>query len=236
MQYLVDAAVFARYPGFRRMVVVAEDVDNHQEVPALVELLRRCEDGVRGENMANFKELPALAAWIQAFVDMGLKPNRYPPSVVNLIKRVRNGKPLPYVNSLVAVFNCISLKYLVPCGGDDRDVVRGDLRLGVATGQETYVPLGQPDVLEHPPVGEIIYYDTGDNDVFCRAWCWKNGDRSKLMPETRRAIINVDAMDPATVARLDEAANELAGLLREYTGAKTSIRQITPDTPSFELD
>lgn len=235
MQYLVDAAVFARYPGFRRMVVVAEDVDNHQEVPALVELLRRCEDGVRGEDMANFKELPALAAWIQAFVDMGLKPNRYPPSVVNLIKRVRNGKPLPYVNSLVAVFNCISLKYLVPCGGDDRDVVRGDLRLGVATGQETYVPLGQPDVLEHPPVGENIYYDTGDNDVFCRAWCWKNGDRSKLRSSTSRAAINLDMLTKNAEKELPAAAEELAAQLREWGGAEVEIHYLSPEVPSFRI-
>ena len=57
---------------------------------------------------------------------------------------------------------------------------------------ENYVPLGQPDVLEHPQPGVVIYYDTATKDVFCRAWCWKNGNRSKLMPETTNAVINVD--------------------------------------------
>ena len=60
----------------------------------------------------------------------------------------------------MAIFNCISLKYLLPCGGDDLNVIEGDLRLGIADGTENYVPLGQPDVLEHPQPGEVIYYDT----------------------------------------------------------------------------
>lgn len=32
------------------------------------------------------------------------------------------------------IFNCSSLKYLLPCGGDDRNVIEGDLRLGIADG------------------------------------------------------------------------------------------------------
>ena len=66
----------------------------------------------------------------EAFSGMGIKPKKNPPSVINLIKRCRAGKPLPFINPLVAIFNCISLKYLLPCGGDDRNVIEGDLRLG----------------------------------------------------------------------------------------------------------
>lgn len=80
----------------------------------------------------------------EAFSGMGIKPKKNPPSVINLVKRCRAGKPLPFINPLVAIFNCISLKYLLPCGGDDRNVIEGDLRLGIADGTENYVPLGQP--------------------------------------------------------------------------------------------
>lgn len=78
----------------------------------------------------------------EAFSGMGIKPKKNPPSVINLIKRCRAGKPLPFINPLVAIFNCISLKYLLPCGGDDLNVIEGDLRLGIADGTENYVPLG----------------------------------------------------------------------------------------------
>lgn len=119
--------------------------------------------------------------------------------------------------------------------GRRRNVIKGDLRLGIADGTENYVPLGQPDVLEHPQTGEVIYYDTATKDVFCRAWCWKNGNRSKLMPETTNAVINVDAMPPLPLATAEQAAEEVAGLLRRFTGAKTVIHKLTAETPRFTL-
>ena len=97
------------------------------------------------------------------------------------------------------------------------------------------MPLGQPDVLEHPQPGEVIYYDTATKDVFCRAWCWKNGNRSKLTPETTNAVINVDAMPPLPLAAAEQAAEEAAGLLRRFTGAKTAIHKLTAEAPRFVL-
>ena len=209
MLYEIEQAVFERFPGYARMAVVAEGVDNTREIPELAELLAQCEEGVRRDDLEDFWHVPVLETWAEAFSGMGIKPKKNPPSVINLVKRCRAGKPLPFINPLVAIFNCISLKYLLPCGGDDLNVIEGDLRLGIADGTENYVPLGQPDMLEHPQPGEVIYYDTATKDVFCRAWCWKNGNRSKLMPETTNAVINVDAMPPLPLATAEQAAEEL---------------------------
>lgn len=233
MLYGVDSQVFEKFPGFRRIVVVARNLDNSGESPELALLLKEREAAVRSGDLENFKEHPSLAAWIKTFAALGINPNKFPPSIVNLVKRVRSGKDLPYINSLVAAFNCISLKYLLPCGGDDLAAVTGDLRLGLAAGTEIYVPLGRPDEREHPKAGEIIYFDTGNQEVFCRAWCWKNGDRSKLTAATRRAAVNVDVMAPVGLELAERAAAELAALLERFTGATTSLHWLTPETPEF---
>lgn len=235
MRYSIDPQVFAKYPGFMRAVIVAENIDNSKENAELAAELAACEAFARENLDDSFKEHPKLAVWAEAFRSMDLNPNRYPPSVVNLIKRARSGKPLPFVNPLVAAFNCISLKNLCPCGGDDLDVVEGDLALTLATGDESYVPLGQPDVTETPPAGEVIYMDTASKDVFCRAWCWKNGDRSKLLPTTSRAAVNIDIMPPMGVADAERIANELAAMLQKYTGATTAIHYLTPDNTEFQI-
>ena len=119
MLYEIEQAVFERFPGYARMVVVADGVDNTREIPELAELLAQCEEGVRRDDLEDFWHVPVLETWAEAFSGMGIKPKKNPPSVINLIKRCRAGKPLPFINPLVAIFNCISLKYLLPCGGDD---------------------------------------------------------------------------------------------------------------------
>ena len=49
------------------------------------------------------------------------------------------------------------------------------------------------------------------------------------------AQINVDAMPPLPLAAAEQAAEEAAGLLRRFTGAKTTIHKLTAEAPRFVL-
>lgn len=236
MRYYISGSIFERFPNFRRVVVVAEGINNSGENTELSALLRAAEEKVRGEELAAFPDLPRLTIWLEAFRSLGINPKKSPPSVINMIKRVRGGKNLPYINNLVAIFNCLSLENLLSCGGDDLAVVEGDLSLTLADGSENYSPLGQPEVREHPAPGEVIYMDTATREVFCRAWCWKNGDMSKLSETTQRAAINIDGMLPAfSQTQLVELGHKAAELLTKFTGAKTSVKLLSPETPEFTL-
>jgi len=236
MRYFIDDRIFQQFPDFRRVVVLAENIDNHGEHPDLAGLLRAAEEKARGNELSSFPDLPRLAIWVEAFRALGINPKKHPPSVINMIKRVRGGKNLPYINSLVTIFNCLSLNNLLSCGGDDLSVVKGNLCLTIADGSENYSPLGQPEVREHPAPGEVIYMDTATKEIFCRAWCWKNGDVSKLNEETRRTAINIDGMLPAfSLAELENLGQQAAGLLRRFTGARTRIEVMSPEKPSFEI-
>lgn len=233
MHYSINPEVFVRYPGYMRAVVIAENISNTDEQLELFAELKACEQHVRETLTDDFKEHPRLAVWADTFRSLGINPNKYPPSVVNLVKRVLGGKDLPYINTLVAIFNCTSLRHLCPCGGDDLAVVQGDLLLTFAQGDETYIPLGKPDVVEHPRSEEIIYMDTATKDVFCRAWCWKNGDRSKLAPSTASAAINIDIMPPLGMKDAEHIAEEVSGMLQKYAGANTNTRFLTQQSAEF---
>lgn len=234
MRYYVDEAIFLKFPDFRRVVVLAEGIDNQGQHPELIDRLRQSEDGVRPPALPSFPDLPRLNIWMEAFRQSGLNPKKHPPSVINMIKRVRSGKNLPYINTLVAIFNHLSLSHLLSCGGDDLAVVRGDLALTLAEGDENYRPLGQPEAREHPAPGEVIYMDTGSREVFCRAWCWKNGDVSKLNEGTTRTAINIDGMLPTfSVPELEDLGRQAAALVGQYTGAATEVRVLSPENPEF---
>lgn len=236
LKYEVAKEIFEKYPGYCRAVVVAKGIDNSGEDSTLLGELTGLEEKIRNNpEMGNYKEIPNIAAWREVFRSMGLNPNKYPPSIANLIKRTYAGKDLPFINRLVSIFNVISLKYITPCGGDDLHAVTGDIRLDFASGVEEYVPLGQPDKMENPTPGEVIYYDTGNRDVFCRGWCWKNGDRSKIMPKTRNVAINIEGMPPLVRPALDDIAGELAAMVEKYCGGKTEIHFLEAESPSFEI-
>jgi DNA/RNA-binding domain of Phe-tRNA-synthetase-like protein len=236
MRIGVSRDIFEMFPGYVRHVLVADGADNSGENGELVSMLEEAQAAVRSsDDFADIKGHPRIASWRSAFERFGANPNQCPPSIANLIKRVRSGKNLPYINSLVCILNAISLRHVIPAGGDDLDKVRGDVLLRISSGLETYVPLGAPDEAEHPRPGEVILYDTGSMDVFCRAWCWKNGDRSRIEPSTSRAAINVDAMPPVTAAEGMAAAEETSDLARRFCGASVAIHRLSRESACIEL-
>ena len=230
----IDTRVFALFPEFTRFVLAAEDIDNTGGSPELEALLRAEEAAIRADgNLADVKSDPRLAAWRDAFAAFGVNPNQCPPSNLNLIKRTRGGKDLPFINKMVTIFNICSLRHRIPAGGDDRDAISGNLELREATGTEQYHPLGG-GTPESPKAGEIILAD--DSGIaFCRAWCWRNSETTKIQESTKRALVNLDILPPVPPEEGEAAAAFAAGCMREHCGAAVAVHRLCAANPSFSL-
>ena len=236
MRLEVAPEIFEMFPGYVRHVLHVREADNTRVCEDLATMLAEVQAAVRAdESFADPKAHPRLASWRAAFERFGVNPNQCPPSIANLIKRVRGGKDLPYINTLVCIFNVVSLTHVLPAGGDDLDKVKGDVRLGLAKGGEVYTPLGSPEKTENPRPGEAILYDTGGGDVFCRAWCWKNGDKSRIEEATKNVAINIDALPPVTPEEGLRAAEETAAQVRRFCGAEVEIYRLSKENPSVEV-
>jgi B3/4 domain len=120
---------------------------------------------------------PDYAAWRRAFRSFGAKPSRYPSSVEALLKRIAKGVPPPRINRLVDAYNAVSLRHVVPAGGEDLDRLLGDGRLRIADGSERFIILGEGEErVEHPQPREVVRID--EQDVTCRRWCWRQCRRT----------------------------------------------------------
>ena len=230
---IVDKEVFEKFPGFNRGIIVIENLENKDAESEIQKMLdeqmqKRAGDG-EGVLQSEF-----IKAWDDIYVKFGANPNKFPPSIKSLLKRVSKGGQIPFINSVVALFNIISLKYLIPCGGDDVDTIKGNLKLGIAKGDENFTSLGSTE-LEHPDLGEIIYFDEATKNVMCRRWNWRNGDFSKITTSTKKIVINVDGIGPANETLIVEARNELADLLTKYCGAKCQTDLLNSEKSEIEI-
>ncbi len=179
---------------------------------------------------------PTIAAWREAYRVFGAKPSEYPSSIESLLKRVRRGDDLPYINTLAAICNSVSLRYLIPIGGHAIDVMsaEGELRLGFARGVEEFIPFGG-GLVEHPAPGEVIFtYNT--STVLCRRWTWRQGEFSKLQRATTSAVINVDGLPPTTRADVETISSDLATLVSLYCGnAPVEVKALSAEQPLVEI-
>lgn len=166
-------------------------------------------------------EDPHMAAWRTAYTAFGAKPNRTRNSAEALAKRALADGGLPRINTLVDVYNAISVAHLVPVGGEDLDHIKGGMRLIRATGDEDFVTVasGEPAV-EHPDAGEVVWSD--DEGVTCRRWNWRQGTRTRLTDASADALFLLEGMGDH--AGLEAAGAELAELLQKFSqGARITV-------------
>jgi DNA/RNA-binding domain of Phe-tRNA-synthetase-like protein len=236
MRFCVEEDVFRIFPQFCRGVVMASGIDNSRPSPELDALLREQEEKVRQDPQIDLATHPRLQAWKDAYRQFGSNPNKFTPSIIFLAKQVKSGKQVRSISSAVDAFNLISIKHLIPCGGDDMNAVEDDLTLGCANSDETFAPIFKPEEVEHPDAGEIIYVNRKTKRVLCRRWNWRNGDFSKITPETKNLAINVDGMMPSISRQeIEQAAEGLKDLLARFCGGHIFIHYLDAQNQSVEV-
>jgi len=232
----VHDEVFARFPGFRRGIVVVRRMDNQgdsEELEALLhEALAQASAGP-----VDLKTDPRTTAWAEAYRELGCNPNKFPPAHMALLKRVQKpGTRIPFINKAVAVMNDNSIRGILPVGGDDLEQAGATLELRPARGDERFVPLSDPDKAEAPDAGEMIYVTAETGEVMCRRWNWRNGYTTRVTDLTRAMVMNIDGLGEDAESRALAVRDRVARMLEQFCGAKTEMALLPPAQPSYRFD
>jgi DNA/RNA-binding domain of Phe-tRNA-synthetase-like protein len=229
------AELVDRFPGFRVALVVAEDLRIAGErPPALDALVAEREAACRARwGGTELSDIPGIAAWRAAYKGFGIKRTSYRSSVERLVKRVKAGERLPAVNTLVDVYNAVSLAHVFCCGADDLDKVAPPLAFRFARAGDGFVDMGAEDgedPNDPPKDGEAVYADS--RHVLCRRWNWRQDARTGLSPETRRAVITIQANG---VGDLEPAVADLAALVERFCAGRVRVAVADRERPEVEV-
>ncbi len=234
MNVSITDSVLGLFPETSVGIAVARGVDNRRTDRAIGDELAREEDALRQRiGDAPLTEHLHIAPWREAYRRFGSKPKKYQSSIENLVRRVRQGEPLRRINPIVDLYNTVSMRFLVPVGGEDLDAICGDIVLAVAGDDESPVRLlGEPEACA-PGAGEIIYKD--DVGAICRRWNWKEADRTKLTPETTNVILVIEALPPVPQSTVKDALDALATLIQSHCGGEVTTSVLDRESRSMRL-
>ncbi|MBP6177974.1 MAG: hypothetical protein KA480_06590 [Anaerolineales bacterium] len=234
MNLIISDTIFEDFPGLILGVVILHDIDNSQNKAEITELLRQAEAALTGKfGDTPVIEHPHVAIWREAYRKFGAKPKDYPSSVENLTRRVLNGAVIGHINNLVSLYNTISLRHILPVGGEDLDKIVSDVLLTRAGHDEPAILLLGEKEARAPHAGEIIYKDAAG--AICRRWNWKEADRTKLTPETKNAFLVIESLPPVSRDVVEAAARDLAELVERYCGGAVSTAFLDKDTRQVKL-
>lgn len=234
MKFRIDQKIFEQYPEALLGVVVLRNINNKGEGEGLNQLLREAEK-LAVEKVGNIPvaEHPNITPWREAYRKFGAKPKDYPSSIENLIRRILKGEQVRHINKLVDIYNVISLRHLVPVGGEDTEKINGDVSLTFAGENENAIFLLGEKEARAPHPNEVIYKD--DAGAICRRWNWKEADRTKLTEETTNAFMVIEALPPVGKEQLQAALSELSEMLKRYCSHEVAVTILSRDTLEVDI-
>ncbi|MZE54912.1 hypothetical protein GTY86_27290 [Streptomyces sp. SID5770] len=220
-------AVADAFPGTRVALVTATGLRGREPWPrtatAVEELERRLADGTWSP--ADETD-PRVEAWHTAYRSFGTNPRRVRPSVDALGRRLAKKGLLPRVNQAVDSYNAVSVRHGLPAGAFDLDRVTGDVDIRPAHGTETFTPLGEPDAVETPKPGEIVYADAAG--ILTRHWNHRDAHRTRVTEDSARVVFALETLRADhDGGLLDTAADELRTLLAPHA-ERTAVHHLDP--------
>ena len=238
-RFVVEDSFWELFPQAVIGIAVAEGMKSAASVPTddaeeIERLLDRA--NVQAERFITsdvISENEPVRAWREAYRAFKTKKGAR-CSIENLLKRVLKGNPVGSITPSVDIYNTVSLTHALPVGGEDIDAMDGDIRLGITEGGDAFRPLGEE---ENAPTleGELCYRD--DAGAICRCWNWRDGERTALTDDSKKAFLIIESVDPDRADDLAAATDQLAAMVQQYLGADIFAKQIIArDNPTMVID
>ena len=234
IKFIIEDEFWSVFPKAKLGVVVCKGIDNSlSDVEAYETMLQDAElEAKKFFVNEEFSSNPVIAVWREAFQKFKTKKG-VRASIEALLKRVHNGNHIGTINPLVDIYNSISLRFGLPCGGEDIVTFVGDIRLTKAAGDEEFMLLGSEE--NAPPYeGEIVYKD--DAGAICRCWNWREAKRTMLTENTKNAFLCVELVDETRAEDFGNALNELSDLVSKRLGGVTNTYILDVNSREIEIN
>jgi len=233
MYFSIQRELFSLLPDLTIGMVVAKDVDNTFPFKEIEDLLIQAIEEVKKNFVGDkVQEHPRIKPWRAAFSKLGISGSKFPSSIESMARRVLKGDLFPKINSLVDLYNSVSLRFLVPMGGHNLDTTEGNIYLRFAEGWEPFTPMGGGETVTVPK-GELIYCD--DREVLTRNWVWRQCEKDKATEKTKNIFIPIDVLGEVGSEQADEIILELSKLIPRYLGGTLFSTILNSKNPQVEF-
>ncbi len=233
MRYSVDPAIFDLHPDVKFGILVGKNIKNSETTVEDEARMRNAEGRMRETFQASqVRELPNVALYRDIMTKAGINPNKFPPSVEAMFKRILKGGQLPVINALVDLCNAVSIEQVISLGAHDLCDIHEDLAVGFSKRGDRFLPFGAEEY-EAVEEGELVF--TSGNTVQTRKWVWRQSELGKTTTDSNEIFFQLVGFDDGQESTLNKAMDDIEQLvLNRFQGVcKKYIVDI--NNPSIEF-
>lgn len=211
MKYTIDSSVFELNPEIKFGILIGNNIKNSDTRPEDEERLRAAEAKMRGEIKPNeIRDLNNVRLYREVVKSSGINPNKYPPSVEAMFKRIVKGGQLPVINALVDLCNAVSIEKVISLGGHDLIDIHEDLEVRYSRKGDVFLPFGSEEY-EDVEENELIF--TSGNVVQTNKWLWRQSELGKLTLNSTDVFFQLVGFEYEEGSSLYEAARDIEELV-----------------------
>jgi DNA/RNA-binding domain of Phe-tRNA-synthetase-like protein len=171
------------------------------------------------EKIANYdiSSNPILQEYSRLQVEAGIS-NPSPPAQ-HLIELIKANRRMPNINTVVDSYNIVSAETCLSIGAHDLDHIVEDVRFGITSGDEMYVPLGQ-SFREKINPGEYAFMD--GEKILCRLDI-KQCNETKVTKETKRYLVYVQGNRNVPTQLLESTIQSVCNNIEQFCGGSYKL-------------
>jgi len=234
MKFKIDNQIFEKFPKLNVGILVCKNINNEGLSEEVINFIRIREKEINSQfTPETLSQNPKINVWREAYRSFGAKPKENKSSVESLYQGTFKDKGLRHINKIVDIYNYISLKHIVPVGGEDLDKVQGVINLAFAKENEPSVLLLGDKESRPPHEGEVIYKD--EVSAICRRFNWREADRTKFTEETKNAVLITEGLPPVNKEEIKVILGEMEGLIKKFCGGEINQFLLNKDDSEIEF-
>lgn len=233
MKYTIDKSVFELNPQIKFGILIGHDIKNSDTNEKDAERLRKAEakmkDQIKPEEL---REIHNVALYRDVMLKSGLNPNKYPPSVEAMFKRIIKGGQLPIINALVDLCNAVSIENTISLGGHDLRDINEDLEVRYSNSDDIFLPFGETEY-ESVPENELVF--TSGNVVQTLKWVWRQSELGKITLGSSDVFFQLVGFEYEEGSSLYNAMDEIENLVKERFQGSVTKYIVDKNNPSIEF-
>jgi DNA/RNA-binding domain of Phe-tRNA-synthetase-like protein len=167
-----------------------------------------------------YEEDPILAGFRELHKEVKRSNIKYVASPEALRRAFTERNRFPHINTLVDIYNLVSLESGLALGAHDIKNIKGNVTLRITKGDESFIPLGKQEPVPIFP-GEYAYIDDGNN-ILCRLEVLQV-EQTKVTKESKDIFLIIQGNTNTGKDLVMDTAKNVCELMTKYCGGTYSL-------------